>query len=60
MKYEEGSSLTAIYGMKSMGINPANGQEVYVKRDGTLTYTWESNEQQKIGIPSRRFKGLSG
>lgn len=60
MKYEEGSSLTAIYGMKSMGINPANGQEVYVKRDGTLTYTWESNEQQKIGDTEPKIQGAFG
>jgi TonB-linked SusC/RagA family outer membrane protein len=49
MKYEEGSSLTAIYGMKSLGINPANGKEVYQKRDGSITYDWSSAEQQKIG-----------
>jgi len=49
MKYEEGSSLTAIYGMKSLGINPANGREVFVRRDGTITYDWNSAEQQKIG-----------
>ncbi len=49
MKYEEGSSLTTIYGMKSLGINPANGQEIYVKRDGSITYDWSSLEQQPIG-----------
>ncbi|WP_233556968.1 SusC/RagA family TonB-linked outer membrane protein [Odoribacter sp. AF15-53] len=60
MKYEEGSSLTAIYGMKSLGINPANGQEVYMKRDGTITYTWESSEQQKIGDTEPKIQGAFG
>ena len=37
MKYEEGASLNTIYGMKSLGINPANGKEVYQRRNGTIT-----------------------
>lgn len=45
-KYEVGNSLSAIYGMKSLGIDPANGKELYVKRDGTVTYDWSSSEQQ--------------
>ncbi len=49
MKYEEGSSLTTIYGMKSLGINPANGKEIFMKRDGSITYDWDPTEQQPIG-----------
>ena len=60
MKYEEGNSLTAIYGMKSIGINPADGQEIYVKRDGTLTYDWSSAEQQKVGDSEPWAQGAFG
>ena len=49
MKYEVGNSTTSIYGMKSLGINPADGQEIYLMRDGTITYNWDTYEQQKIG-----------
>lgn len=49
MKYEEGNSTTSIYGMRSLGINPADGQEIYLKRDGSITYEWSTYEQQKIG-----------
>ena len=49
MKYEEGASLNTIYGMKSLGINPANGKEVYQRRNGTITQEWEAAEQQPIG-----------
>ncbi|MDR2130876.1 MAG: SusC/RagA family TonB-linked outer membrane protein [Odoribacteraceae bacterium] len=48
-KYEEGNSLSAIYGMKSLGIDPARGFELYVKRDGTVTHTWSAAEQQTLG-----------
>lgn len=48
-RFEEGNSITAIYGMKSLGVNPANGKEVFYKKDGTITYDWSSTEQQIIG-----------
>ncbi len=60
MKYEEGASLTAIYGMKSLGINPANGREVYLKRDGTITYDWSAIEQQPIGDEEPWGQGALG
>ena len=60
MKYEEGSSLTALYGMKSLGINPANGKEVYLKRDGTITYDWSASEQQVIGDEEPWGQGAFG
>lgn len=60
MKYEEGGSLTAIYGMKSLGINPANGKEVFVKRDGTVTQDWSAAEQQVIGNTEPVARGTFG
>jgi TonB-linked SusC/RagA family outer membrane protein len=60
MKYEEGSSLTAIYGMKSMGINPMDGKEVFLNRAGELTSTWESSQQVKIGDTEPDVQGAFG
>lgn len=59
-KYEEGSSLTSIYGMKSLGIDPANGKEVFRKRDGTVTYEWDPVEQQVIGNTEPWAQGSFG
>ncbi len=59
-KYEVGNSLSAIYGMKSLGIDPATGKELYVKRDGTVTYTWSSAEQQCLGDYDPDFSGTCG
>lgn len=39
-KYEEGGSLTSIFAMKSLGIDPMNGKEMYMNRDGSVTYAW--------------------
>ncbi|WEK35038.1 MAG: SusC/RagA family TonB-linked outer membrane protein [Candidatus Pseudobacter hemicellulosilyticus] len=60
MKYEEGSSLTTIYGMQSLGINPANGREVFLKRDGTITYDWNSVDQVPIGNTEPWAQGSFG
>lgn len=60
MKYEEGGSLTSIYGMKSMGINPMDGKEVFVNRAGELTSDWDSSEQVKIGDTEPTVQGAFG
>lgn len=59
-KYEVGNSLSAIYGMKSLGIDPSNGEELFVKRDGTVTYDWESSEQQCLGDYDPKLSGSFG
>ena len=60
MKYEEGGSLTSIFGMKSLGIDPSSGQEVFERKDRTITYDWEANEQQIIGNTEPDAKGSFG
>ena len=40
LKYYEGASLTSIYGMKSLGISPTNGKEIYLRRNGDVTDVW--------------------
>lgn len=60
MKYTEGGSLTSIWGMESLGINPADGNEILVKRDGTVTYDWSSSEQVIIGNEEPDVQGGFG
>lgn len=60
LKYEEGGSLTAIYGMKSMGINPMDGKEVFVNRNGELTSEWDATQQQIIGNSEPKARGAFG
>ena len=35
LQYEEGGSLSSIWGVRSLGINPADGQEVFFESRGT-------------------------
>ena len=59
-KYEEGGSNTAMYGMKSLGIDPANGKEMFLKKDGTITYTWSADETVIIGDTEPEAQGSFG
>lgn len=47
--YYEGKSLSAIYAVRSEGIDPANGRERFVKKNGMSTYTWDANDQVVVG-----------
>lgn len=41
VRYQEGQSLNTIYAVPSLGIDPENGREIFVKKDGTHTYEWD-------------------
>ena len=50
--YEEGESLTALKVVPSAGIDPATGREIYIKRDGTYTFTYDPNDRRVFGDTS--------
>ena len=60
LKYEEGGSLTSIFGMRSLGIDPATGNEILLKRDGGQTQTWSSSEQVVLGNTEPDAQGTFG
>ena len=55
--YKEGASLTALYAVRSMGIDPSNGQELFIDKDGTLTYVWDSKDKVVVGDTRPRLSG---
>ncbi len=48
LKYYEGASMTALYGMKSLGIDPATGKELFQYKDGTVGSKWIGSETMVI------------
>ena len=50
--YEEGESLTALKVVPSAGIDPATGREIYIKRDGSYTFTYDPNDRRVFGDTS--------
>ena len=58
--YEEGQSMTAIKAVQSLGIDPATGQEIFVKKNGTLTYEWNADGKVLCGDEEPTLYGNIG
>lgn len=59
-KYYEGCSMTAIWGVRSLGIDPMTGDELFLDKNGELTYTWDSDDQVVIGDTTPKLQGSLG
>ncbi len=67
--FQEGGSQYDIYAMRSAGIDPATGQEIYIKKNGEYTFTYSTSEKVAVGntnpilngslMTTVRWKGLS-
>ena len=60
VKYYEGCSMTSIWAVPSLGIDPQNGKEIFVKRDGTVTYEYDVNDQVVCGDTQPKWNGNFG
>ncbi|MVT08596.1 SusC/RagA family TonB-linked outer membrane protein [Chitinophaga sp. ysch24] len=59
-RFEPGQSMTAIWVVPSLGIDPANGREIYVKKDGSLTYDWSAADYVVDGDSNPEYNGTFG
>lgn len=57
VQFREGESPTAIYAVRSAGIDPASGKEIFIKQDGSYTYTYDSKDQVACGDTNPALQG---
>lgn len=67
--FVEGGSQSDIYAVRSAGIDPATGQEIFIKKDGSYTYKYNKDDRIAVGnsnpiltgalINTLRYKGIS-
>ena len=55
--YEEGKSLNQVFTVRSLGIDPATGQEVYLKRNGEKTFVWDAVDKVPMGDSQPKWNG---
>jgi hypothetical protein len=55
--YEEGQSLNTIYAVRSKGIDPSSGKEIYVKADGSETFVWDAKDMAACGVAEPQVLG---
>ena len=60
VKYYEGCSMTAIWAVPSLGIDPQTGKEIYQKRDGSVTYEYDTQDQVVCGDTQPDWNGNFG
>ena len=58
--YEEGESMSAIKAVPSLGIDPTTGQELFMRKDGTITYTWDATDKVICGDSEPKVFGNVG
>ena len=59
-RYVEGRSLTAIWGVRSAGIDPQTGKEIFIRPNGERTLIWDTNDQTVIGDSRPKAHGTFG
>lgn len=60
VQFKEGQSTTAIYAVRSLGINPGNGDEVYLTKDGSISYDWNVKDKVVCGDTEPKLSGTLG
>ena len=57
LQFREGESPTAIYAVRSAGIDPASGKEIFIKQDGSYTYVYDAADQVAVGDTNPILQG---
>ena len=58
--FEEGQSINSIFVVRSLGVDPATGSEIYLTREGERTYTWNAADKVAYGINIPKWNGNFG
>ena len=59
-KYYDGVSMNAIWAVRSLGIDPSNGREIYLDKNGKRTYTYRASDQVVCGDELPKVQGNAG
>jgi len=59
-RYYDGSDPDDIWAVRSAGIDPANGRELFIKKDGTYTYDFTNEDEVVVGNTRPKAEGTFG
>lgn len=60
IRYYDGASSTAMYAVRSAGIDPMTGNEIFIKKDGSYTFKWNSADEVVCGDTTPDIEGSFG
>lgn len=59
-RYFDGASPEDLYAVRSAGIDPSGGNEIFVRKDGTYTFDFNYEDEVKVGIDRPKIEGVFG
>ena len=59
-RYYNGADPDAIWAVRSAGIDPSNGRELFIKKDGTYTYDFSYDDEVIVGTARPKIEGYLG
>lgn len=59
-RYYDGASPDDLWAVRSAGIDPATGREIFIKKDGSYTYDFSYSDEVKVGVDRPKVEGTFG
>ena len=59
-RYYDGADPDDIWAVRSAGIDPSTGREIFIKKNGELTYDFSHEDEVIIGSSRPKFEGTIG
>lgn len=56
----EGNPQNSIYAVRSLGIDPSTGKELFLDKNGNQTYTWSAGDKVFLGSGDPLYRGNFG
>lgn len=53
----QGASQNTIYAVRSLGIDPSTGKELYLNKNGEVTYLWNPSDRMAVGVNQPKYRG---
>ena len=57
LRFREGGSQYDIYAVRSAGIDPATGQEIFIKKNGEYTFKYDTEDEVVVGNTQPKLQG---
>lgn len=60
VRYYDKGSTSALWSVRSAGIDPATGREIFITKDGHYTYDYDYEEEVEVGDTRPTLEGVFG
>lgn len=60
LRYRDGGSPTDIWAVRSAGIDPMTGEEVFIKKSGIYTFDYDNTDEVVVGNTEAILEGVFG